>query len=729
MKRKKILSTMFVLIYLFVSFGINSEEPKKTPVAVSPGSITEVVSIWQSCPTFSWSAVDQASSYRIVVFEAVDPEVITYEDISLTASPLIDKDIPGPALSWTLPAAERLKIGIMYSWYVQAIDVDGNPLGNWSNGNIFKVEQEVFFAGIEEKLAEKMREYGVNEETISNVLKDVKSEVKEVMIRNARSEESIQSTPHINDGKGTEGVNTYYGVGAGFSNTSGTGATFIGVNAGYSNTTGIDNTFLGRSAGYNNTIGGNNTFTGQGAGYHNTSGNYNTFLGYYAGFQNTNTSDNTFVGEAAGYNNIGSGNIFIGRGAGYYNTGGGSNIFIGNSAGSSNTSGSSNTFLGYLAGYNNTTVSGNVFIGDRAGYTNTTGANNTFIGKSAGYFTSTKSNNTFLGYSAGFGNTTGERNSFIGSNSGYANTSGVDNAFIGYYSGYYNSTGNFNTFIGGFSGIWNTIGFCNTFVGNQAGNVNDTGNSNTYIGNNTGFSNTTGSGNVFLGSNAGFSETGSNKLYIANSNANFPLIYGEFDNGIVSINGQLGVGTKTPLGTFEIEKTGANAVFIFERTDGAQGKFTARPNEIFIGSGSNHNVEVVANNNRIMTLTPGGYVGIGTSTPSYPLHMSSGAYCSTGGTWTNASSRRLKENIHDLTIGEAVEALLKLNPVKYNYKTDKADMQVGFIAEDVPDLVATADRKGMSPMDVVAVLTKVVQEQHKIITDLQERMAKIEKEK
>ena len=54
---------------------------------------------------------------------------------------------------------------------------------------------------------------------------------------------------------------------------------------------------------------------------------------------------------------------------------------------------------------------------------------------------------------------------------------------------------------------------------------------------------------------------------------------------------------------------------------------------------------------------------------------------------------------------------------------------VGFIAEDVPELVATADRKGMSPMDVVAVLTKVVQEQHKIITDLQERMAKIEKGK
>jgi uncharacterized coiled-coil protein SlyX len=41
--------------------------------------------------------------------------------------------------------------------------------------------------------------------------------------------------------------------------------------------------------------------------------------------------------------------------------------------------------------------------------------------------------------------------------------------------------------------------------------------------------------------------------------------------------------------------------------------------------------------------------------------------------------------------------------------------------------VAAKDRKGMSPMDVVAVLTKVVQEQQKTIAQLQERIAKLEK--
>jgi hypothetical protein len=50
---------------------------------------------------------------------------------------------------------------------------------------------------------------------------------------------------------------------------------------------------------------------------------------------------------------------------------------------------------------------------------------------------------------------------------------------------------------------------------------------------------------------------------------------------------------------------------------------------------------------------------------------------------------------------------------------------VGFIAEDVPDLVATKDRKGLSPMDIVAVLTKVVQEQQKTAEDQKKIIAEL----
>jgi hypothetical protein len=67
--------------------------------------------------------------------------------------------------------------------------------------------------------------------------------------------------------------------------------------------------------------------------------------------------------------------------------------------------------------------------------------------------------------------------------------------------------------------------------------------------------------------------------------------------------------------------------------------------------------------------------------------------------------------------------------VTYEYKASPGEHHVGFIAEDVPDLVATADRKGMSAMDVVAVLTKVVQQQQKTIAELQAQMAELRQQR
>ena len=121
-----------------------------------------------------------------------------------------------------------------------------------------------------------------------------------------------------------------------------------------------------------------------------------------------------------------------------------------------------------------------------------------------------------------------------------------------------------------------------------------------------------------------------------------------------------------------------------------------------------------------------GNVGFGVSA-AYPLHMASGAYVSTGGAWTNASSREYKKDIKELTQDEAVDALKELKPVRFSYKANPDEQHVGFIAEDAPELVATKDRKGMSSMDVVAVLTRVVQEQQETIAELSKKVAELEK--
>jgi hypothetical protein len=283
---------------------------------------------------------------------------------------------------------------------------------------------------------------------------------------------------------------------------------------------------------------------------------------------------------------------------------------------------------------------------------------NTFLGSTSGNANTIGNFNTFLGYSSGNANTTGYDNTFVGKYAGNANTTGYDNTFVGNAAGNANTTGNYNTFFGNVAGNANTTGSSNTFLGVSAGQANTTGHSNTFLGSAAG-RNTTGSANVFLGNQAGYNETGSNKLYIDNTNTAAPLIYGEFDNNILAINGKMGIGKKPS---------------------------------------------------------------------THPLEMASGAHVTTGGVWTNASSREYKNNIKMLKAEDAMETLQVLNPVTFNYKVSPEEQHVGFIAEDVPDLIATKDRKGLSAMDIVAVLTKVVQEQGKTIQELSSEMKELKKE-
>ena len=96
--------------------------------------------------------------------------------------------------------------------------------------------------------------------------------------------------------------------------------------------------------------------------------------------------------------------------------------------------------------------------------------------------------------------------------------------------------------------------------------------------------------------------------------------------------------------------------------------------------------------------------------------LSVGGNIKTTDTITQGSSRELKEDITVISIKEAIETLQGLNPVKFKYKADNTgEEHLGFIAEDVPDLVAFKDRKQLSSMDITAILVKVVQEQQEKI--------------
>jgi hypothetical protein len=92
--------------------------------------------------------------------------------------------------------------------------------------------------------------------------------------------------------------------------------------------------------------------------------------------------------------------------------------------------------------------------------------------------------------------------------------------------------------------------------------------------------------------------------------------------------------------------------------------------------------------------------------------MGNGARLSNSGQWLNASSREYKDSVSDLSADEALSVFAELRPVTYKFKGVKAgNREVGFIAEDVPDLVATTERDALNPLELVALLTKVVQHQ------------------
>jgi hypothetical protein len=622
MKRSGLLCLGVLVFLMSMAYG-----SQVVPAAISPGSERGVALVGQICPTFSWTAVDWASGYRVAVFQAFGVQIPSYEEMAAGGVPVLNKEIQGRASSWTPSSEEQLSSGSLYVWYVQAADSSGQ--GTWSKGKLFMVEIGVMASLAEARVKKTLREKGVREDVITDVLKEMKTEGPGVIA--GRADSKLQGKVGT---QGYEGdANTFYGQGAGFSITSGSYNTFVGRNAGYSNTDGL----------------------------------YNTFIGYYAGYANTTGKYNNFIG------------LYAGR---------------------YNTTGISNSFIGYYAGYANTTGNSNNFIGYFAGYSNTTGNQNTFLGHGAGYFNTTGYENTFIGYFAGYSNTTGYNSTFLGLSAGYANTTGNSNTFLGNYSGYSNTTGNSNTFLGYYAGYTNTTGYSNTFLGNAAG-----------------FYNSTGTGNIFIGNAAGLYVTGSNKLYIANSATSAPLIYGEFDNGILAVNGKFGVGTQTPTYPMELKTTGRNATFVLQRTDGGAINFVnATPAYGQFGTGNDYPVRILVNSTWRMSLNT-----------DNSLAMINGASCTAGGVWTNASSRELKENIEGLTVEEAAEVLAKLDPVKYNYKADKEERHVGFIAEDVPTLVASKDRKSLSPMDITGVLTKVVQEQAKMVKELQKAIQEQQK--
>jgi len=171
-----------------------------------------------------------------------------------------------------------------------------------------------------------------------------------------------------------------------------------------------------------------------------------------------------------------------------------------------------------------------------------------------------------------------------------------------------------------------------------------------------------------------------------------------------------------PAQTWDMAGNEAN-FFIRDVTNGSLLSFRIKP-----GTPSNTlNLEKVEGKGR---------VGIGftsySKTPEATLHVEGNALIE--GNLELRCSRDYKDNIQTLQAKEAMNTLKDLRPVRFHYKVDPDEESLGFIAEEVPDLVATNSRKSLSTMDVVAVLARVAQEQQEVIEQLSNKVTALEKE-
>ena len=452
-------------------------------------------------------------------------------------------------------------------------------------------------------------------------------------------------------------LNTSIGALSLYANTTGIVNTAIGARAGATNTTGYDNTFIGSEAdassgslynataiGYAAKVASSNSLVLGGTGTYAV----NVGIGTTSPSQTLDVSGTTKTtkfqmtnGAASGYilQSDGSGNAswvsntggaisyigtsYLGKTSGYGSTGSSEgtssnlyNIGIGASVLNANTTGNNNIALGQNALSSNTTGTGVIAIGQNA-LKNSKQINSSYspypdiaIGGDALKTTSYNSGNVAIGYQS------------------QANVSA---------NGSISGTG--NTSIGTLS-LYSNADYYNTAVGYKALYANE-GGSNTAIGNEAGLSNTSGYTNTFIGA---YADAGSGSLsnataigYAAKVSSSNSIVLG----GTGSYAVKVGIGTSSPSQTLDV--SGTTKTTKFQMTNGAVNGYVlqsdADGNASWVSAGTAYGTGWTTSGSNIYNNNSGN-VGIGTSSPGYPLHVSGSgmvmqqiASSNTAGTW------------------------------------------------------------------------------------------------
>src|ERR1035437_4845826 len=467
---------------------------------------------------------------------------------------------------------------------------------------------------------------------------------------------------------------------------------------------GASNLFLGIAP---NPSGINNTGIGNSALQSLTTGNRNTSVGSGAMYGSTVAISNVAIGYLAMPGVSGQWNVAVGSLAGQAITGGSRNIAIGGNTMS----------LGSVTTNDNIAIGQDVMkdmiapshdgssigIGYQALYSVTSAANNLAIGALA-------LQHVTVGGTGPGGPLGGSNNVAIGGLDLQLMTDGFENTVVGFNSAFISNGAN-NTIVGSAAFGFATTGSRDSCIGVSCLWTLTTGNNNVGVGNNSGWNtdsingnnigNTTGSNNTYLGVAAG-PATATQHNYATMVGAESK---GDCDNCIVlgRSNDFVGIGTTSPVGKLDVflqssdstslplvvgKGTAGNYVTVLNNGNVGIGTTTVGSRLVIQGSGITSATAAETTYNAsgtvLTTILNNGNVGIGTTTPTLgPLTMSSGAYVSAGGVWTNASDRNLKENFATISPASILEKIDQLPVTEWNYKTEGPGVShIGPVAQD-----------------------------------------------
>jgi hypothetical protein len=209
----------------------------------------------------------------------------------------------------------------------------------------------------------------------------------------------------------------------------------------------------------------------------------------------------------------------------------------------------------------------------------------------------------------------------------------------------------------------------------------------------------------------------------------------------ISANGNVGLGTAGPNARLDIKQFSEEFIGGLQlrrsTTNDTWGVVTGADNSLYFGYANDASLANAHADFTVvpLVLTSSNRVGVNTAAPDQTFSVNGNASKTGGTTWLAFSDRRLKNIKSPFTTG--LSAVMKLQPVRYEYKSDNAlklvneGEHIGFAAQDVQKVIpeaVTTNSQGYLMVNgdpIIWTMLNAIKEQQKEIQELKKEIRQL----